>query len=584
MKRSHLYILLVLFSFAACKKNHEQPAVNITGFTPAQGAVGTSITINGNNFSATATNNVVHFNGTTAVISSATTTALTVTVPTGATTGKISVSDNGLTATSATDFIVFQAPTIISFTPDGAVASSNITITGTNFDATAANNVVKFNGIVASVTSASATALVVSVPAAATSGKITVTVNGLIATSASDFTVYNTPTIASFTPAGAVAGGSVTITGTNFNTTATNNTVKFNGTVATVSSASATALVVTVPAAATSGKITVTVNSLTATSATDFNIYQAPTITSFNPASNNAGGTVTITGTNFDATAANNVVKFNGTAATVTSATATTLVVNVPTGATDGKITVTTNGITAASATDFTVITGVYAAYRVKEIDASDGSRTEYYYDPNNRLASQKDYGFDNNANALFLSETIVYNYSATGELMNYITTPTSDVSHVYENDYTYLNGVLQQISFSKSTNGGSYVIISTETYTYQNGQMASDDHSMVGGNSTLSTFTYSNVNGIQQVVRHSTSSDITYTYDTSVQDPTPNPGYDDQVNPLLTSYQNSIVPSVNYNVTYTLDGMGRLGTRTETYSNKPSLSATYTYVYEPKQ
>lgn len=81
----------------------------------------------------------------------------------------------------------------------------------------------------------------------------------------------------------------------------------------------------------------------------------APTITSFSPASGAVGATVTITGSNFSTTAANNAVSFNGTAATVGSATATSLAVTVPNGATSGTISVTTAGGTATSASSFTV-------------------------------------------------------------------------------------------------------------------------------------------------------------------------------------------------------------------------------------
>jgi 6-phosphogluconolactonase (cycloisomerase 2 family) len=65
-----------------------------------------------------------------------------------------------------------------------------------------------------------------------------------------------------------------------------------------------------------------------------------PTITSFTPTSANVAATVTLTGTNFNSTAANNIVFFGATQATVTAATATTLTVTVPTGATYGAITV----------------------------------------------------------------------------------------------------------------------------------------------------------------------------------------------------------------------------------------------------
>ncbi len=65
------------------------------------------------------------------------------------------------------------------------------------------------------------------------------------------------PTITSFTPTSAIPGSSVTITGTNFNTTASNNVVFFGSTRATVTAASATSLTVTVPVGAIYAPITV---------------------------------------------------------------------------------------------------------------------------------------------------------------------------------------------------------------------------------------------------------------------------------------------------------------------------------------
>jgi len=64
------------------------------------------------------------------------------------------------------------------------------------------------------------------------------------------------PTITSFTPTSGAIGTSVTITGTNFNTTAADNVVFFGATKATVSAATATSLIVTVPAGATYGPLT----------------------------------------------------------------------------------------------------------------------------------------------------------------------------------------------------------------------------------------------------------------------------------------------------------------------------------------
>lgn len=68
---------------------------------------------------------------------------------------------------------------------------------------------------------------------------------------------------------------------------------------------------------------------------------QAPVITDFSPKQGPAVTTiVTITGTNFDATPASNIVFFCATKATVTNASPTSLNVTVPAGATYAPITV----------------------------------------------------------------------------------------------------------------------------------------------------------------------------------------------------------------------------------------------------
>jgi hypothetical protein len=67
------------------------------------------------------------------------------------------------------------------------------------------------------------------------------------------------------------------------------------------------------------------------------------------------GTTMTITGTKFDATPANNIVKFGNVQATVVSATSTQLVVLVPVGAGSGPITVTVNGVTVSSTQPFSL-------------------------------------------------------------------------------------------------------------------------------------------------------------------------------------------------------------------------------------
>ncbi len=89
-----------------------------------------------------------------------------------------------------------------------------------------------------------------------------------------------------------------------------------------------------------------------------------PTITSFSPTSGPIGTAVTITGTNFNTTAANNIIYFGAVKAVVTNANATTLNVIVPVGATYQPITVTTNGLTAFSSQSFDItFTGAGIAF-----------------------------------------------------------------------------------------------------------------------------------------------------------------------------------------------------------------------------
>jgi hypothetical protein len=64
-------------------------------------------------------------------------------------------------------------------------------------------------------------------------------------------------------------------------------------------------------------------------------------ITGISPETGTTGTVVTITGKGFSTTPEENVVKFNGVEATVSTATATELVVKVPAGATTGVVTVT---------------------------------------------------------------------------------------------------------------------------------------------------------------------------------------------------------------------------------------------------
>jgi YD repeat-containing protein len=168
--------------------------------------------------------------------------------------------------------------------------------------------------------------------------------------------------IISFAPQSGTAGTTVTINGTAFNSTPAQNTVQFNGTTASVVSASATSLVVTVPAGATTGPISVATSAGSVSSSTNFTVSSAsgvPSITSFTPNMGTPGTAVTITGTNFDILA-NDKVTFNTTHAAVSSATGTQISATVPANATSGKIAIATPGGQGASSQDFYVPFGTH--------------------------------------------------------------------------------------------------------------------------------------------------------------------------------------------------------------------------------
>jgi len=117
-------------------------APTISSFTPASGLVGTSVTINGTNFSNAST---VSFNGTAATaVTFVTDAQLTATVPTGATTGPIAVTTAGGTATSAASFTVLvpvvevtpSALTGFSTTSGAASAPQTYQVSGNTLDGT----------------------------------------------------------------------------------------------------------------------------------------------------------------------------------------------------------------------------------------------------------------------------------------------------------------------------------------------------------------------------------------------------------------------------------------------------------------
>ena len=453
----------------------------INSLSATSGVVGDSITISGLNFGDSQGASAVTFNGITATPTNWTANSITLPVPADATTGPVMVTVNGLSSNGVSFTVI---PKINSLSPTSGSAGESITINGTSFGATQGSSTVKFNGTTASPTNWSATSIVVPVPGAATTGPVIVTVDGsqsngvsfnvtttgavsgkvtviggtapipgatvkaiqgsavvasttangtgdysfasltvgtysieasasgygtkrrnLVAVTAEPLTVnlslvaiVNGPvsyiydslgrlvstvgptdtiiysydavgnllsisrqsssvvSIVNFTPGNGPVGASVTINGTGFSSTTGQNTVQFNGTSATVTSATATKIVAVVPSGATTGPISITSPNGSATSSSVFTVGQGvgPEITGFTPSIGVLGDSVTLSGTNFAAAAGDNKVKFNNTRAQITSASPTSIVTRVST-TVSSKISVTTPNGTHVAAGDFFV-------------------------------------------------------------------------------------------------------------------------------------------------------------------------------------------------------------------------------------
>ncbi len=250
-------------------------APTVTGFTPAAGPVGTTVTVTGTGFTGATK---VAFHGTSAAFRVNNAARITATVPSGATTGTIAVTTPGGTATSTASFTVTApaAPTITKFTPASGGIGSKVTLTGTHF--TGATKVA-FHGVSAVFSVSSATKITATVPSGATTGTIAVTTPGGTGTSATSFTVTappKTPSITSFAPAAGPVGTRVILTGAHF-TGATK--VAFHGVSALFSVSSASRITATVPSGATTGTIAVTTPGGTGTSATSFAVLLRAKVT-----------------------------------------------------------------------------------------------------------------------------------------------------------------------------------------------------------------------------------------------------------------------------------------------------------------
>jgi len=326
----------------------------ISSLSANAGALGSLLTIYGTDLTGTSSvkfnlNKSVNLNDPATVITDS---AVTVKVPTGATTGTITLTARGGDAIS-TSFTVYQPPTLTSATPNVGKAGAVIAVAGTNLGGATFT----IGGVTASpapsfVATATAARIVVPDGAAlsAAMGDSTISVTTPGGSVSLPFTVVGTPTISSLDSNSAVVGTDITINGSNLlNPTASPSasaiSVKVGGVTATVKAgATSSKLVVTVPLTAPAGSTSVSVTTPGGTVTTGLNVLPlAPTVSALSVATQNRGLNVQISGANL----LNATVTIGGIAATVaTGAKATAITVTVPVGSDLGsqQVVVTTAG------------------------------------------------------------------------------------------------------------------------------------------------------------------------------------------------------------------------------------------------
>ncbi|MEP6675947.1 MAG: FG-GAP-like repeat-containing protein, partial [Ferruginibacter sp.] len=161
------------------------------------------------------------------------------------------------------------------------------------------------------------------------------------------------PVVTSFNPVSGNGLASITITGTNF-TGAT--AVSFGGVPAYYFQVlNNTSISAQVGLNGASGNVTVSKPGAPPGSLAGFTFFDLPTVTSYTPIAADAGASVVITGTNFSATPTNNSVYFGAVKTNVLNASANSLTVTAPAGATYAPVTVTVNTLTALSQKSFPI-------------------------------------------------------------------------------------------------------------------------------------------------------------------------------------------------------------------------------------
>lgn len=431
-KLSLLSLVTFITVMMGCSKHVDMPvtenaALRVALITPSRGPSGTVVTLEGVGFSASSANDSVYFKGlsTPATILSATSSQLAIVVPEGGSTGSVMVHVNGLQATGPV--FTYGRPLLInSYSPNGGPAGINDTIRGTGFGTSLSSVAVTFNEVSANVLSVNDSMVVAIVPAKAGLGKVKVIIDRQQVVQGP---VFNFMAITSLSPSEGVDGSRDTIIGTGFSSTLSQDSVKYNGTPATLISASPTMLVAVVPASSGTGQVSVTINGMTAVGPVFTN--NSPAIGTISPLSGPVNAMVTITGVGFTSL---DTVFFNGAPAQSVFGNPNLIYASVPAGSSSGKIKIGASGSYLTSGNTFTVTaTGVITLAGNVNQATMDGKGLLAEF--NNVFATTVDKG----GNIYTVESGDNYSYSVVRRI-----TPDGTVSTLLNGspDYNYFNSV----------------------------------------------------------------------------------------------------------------------------------------------
>jgi endoglucanase len=274
-------LLLLLVAMAANSAAMATVVPQISAFTPASGAAGTTITVTGSDL--TAINAAWIGAGHDATVTHVSSSIVKVTVPKDASSGRVALTDGSHWALTDGDFVVTSAgaaaappastgntnehPVISSFTPTSGPAGTVVTISGTQLSAIKAAWV--GSGHDAAITNINDSSLKITVPKDASSGLIALGNGKNWGFTGASFTVKATassttppaggsntntyPVITAFSPSSGAPGTVVSITGSQLS--AIKAAWVGNGHDAGVTNVSATNVKITVPSDASSGLI-----------------------------------------------------------------------------------------------------------------------------------------------------------------------------------------------------------------------------------------------------------------------------------------------------------------------------------------